>query len=115
LLTPEGTYNTTEDIVGLTGDVLYPVYRCRNAAAFIGLGLGGYYDRISVDTPASGSLAASYLFFGFKPSLGVRIRLGPSVELIPEVRSHFLYTVNGYLANTTAFQVGICWHFIPEY
>lgn len=109
LIVPDGTYNTNEDIFGLSGDILYSIYKSKKKKLFAGVGLGGYFDWVRVDTPATGSRSATYWFFGLKPSLGYAIRVSPDIELIPEIRAHFIWTANDYFATNTVYQIGVCY------
>lgn len=112
LIVPNGVYNTCEDIYSFTGDMLYPFYKNRKETfrSFIGLGVGGYIDYILTDTPATGKVSATNFFFGLKGSIGMAMNISKYTLLVPEVRLHYMYTVDGYMASHMTYQMGLCWY-----
>ena len=109
LIVPDGVYKTTEDMLAFTGDLMYSAYRTPNVNVFAGLGLGIYDDWIRVNTPATGAVSGMSWFFGIKPSIGAGFKVSPSIEIIPEIRMHYLFAGKGYLATNMTYQTAICW------
>ncbi len=108
---PSGNYGTSEDIAGLSGDVLFYAYRGKAVNIFLGIGVGYFLDAISVDTPATGRMSSQYYYFAAKPSLGLTYKISDNYDLIPEVRSYWMYTVNNYFTVNTVYQLALCRRF----
>ena len=111
LVVPEGNYGASEDMVALSGDALYSIYHNEKVRCFAGMGIGAYLDRISVDTPATGKLSSQYFYPGLKSSVGAIFRVYEDYEVIPEIRTHWIYTVNNYFTVNTVVQVGFARRF----
>ena len=106
LVVPEGNYNTTEDIYVIAGDLLYSLWRPKGFWLFFGLGGGLYADKIKINTPATGNKSYTYYNPGFRPFLGCGLNLGKNVQLVPEMRMHYIWTVSTYFSKSTSYQLG---------
>ncbi|OGF47404.1 MAG: hypothetical protein A2452_02665 [Candidatus Firestonebacteria bacterium RIFOXYC2_FULL_39_67] len=107
---PEGTYGQTEDIASLTGYLHYNPFPVFIFHPYVGLGLGGYFDYITVDTPASGYMSSMYFFMGFNINAGAEWRINDFITLFGEVKYHFLWEPGKggmFLANHLSVQGGV--------
>jgi len=107
---PEGTYGQTEDIASITGYVHYNPFPVFMFHPYIGLGFGGYFDYITVDTPASGYMSSIYFFPGFYASAGAEWRTNDLITLFGEAKFHFLWEPGKggmFLANHLSVQGGV--------
>jgi hypothetical protein len=104
---PDGTNGTSEDLFALSFDLLYSVYKGEKTGLFIGIGIGGYYDFVSVDTPATGKVSASYFNLGYRPCVAFPIRVGRDTELVPEARFHNIFYSSGYYPSLVTYHLGL--------
>lgn len=110
---PAGVYNLTEDMYSVNASFLYrfqDYYKITEDAwvPFLGAGFGEYFDRIKLDTPATGTVTGTHTSFGFNLSLGFNSpRLMGSWRLTPEVRIHAIRAPDNYYAVNTAYQLGL--------
>jgi len=111
---PEGVLGLKEDIFSLNGALLYQFrtidgLKGSNWVPFVGLGMGLYVDRVSLDTPATGKINSSHNSVGLNGSIGLRMPRMKFIipfRLIPEVRYHRIQVPRGWVTNAT-YQLGI--------
>jgi hypothetical protein len=116
LVVPEGVYGTTEDMFDISFSKVYifPLTESQRSQLFTGIGIGLYGDWIRLDTPATGAMSNISYYPGLSASFGIRIKLKGSMELVPEIRSHFVYTANNYFTVNTSIGLGVLWRFDQE-
>ena len=88
---PEGTYGQAEDLLGITAYASFNLMPGDMFNPYAGIGLGGYLDMISVDTPVSGLLSATYFFLGFNVKGGVEMNIDKMFSVFGEAKVHFLW------------------------
>lgn len=115
---PKEVKGVTEDLYGFTGTVLY---RFVNFAGqqenekfvpFMGGGVGYYWDRITIDHPATGKKTGSNGYFGYTGSAGLMLPAFGNFRLIPEVRYHALDQWKVYWASHMTYQLALV-YWIP--
>jgi hypothetical protein len=113
LIVPEGVYGTTEDLFDLSFSkvLFYPINERETSMFFGGLGFGVYGDWVRLDTPATGYMSHISYHPGLSVSLGWRAKLSNSLEIVPELRSHFAYVAREYFTVNTSIGIGLLWQF----
>jgi hypothetical protein len=113
LVLPEGVYGTTEDLfdVSISQIYFFPVNDACTSTIFAGIGFGGYFDQIRLDTPATGARSNTSFFPGASLSAGWGYKLTDSIELVAEGRTHFLYVSRDYFTVNTSVHLGLAWWF----
>ncbi len=115
---PEEVKGVTQDLYGLTGTVLFRFVNFSGAdetkkfIPFVGGGLGYYWDRLTIDHPATGKKTGSNGYLGFNGSGGLMLPALGHFRLIPEVRFHTLDQWKGYWASHMTYQLGLV-YWIP--
>ncbi len=116
LQVPDGTLGLEEDLYALNADLLYRINVKRNHAPsswnpFVGVGMGIYHDRITLDTPATGKVTGTDNHFGMNLSAGILLPVFSEsfpFRLIPEIRYHRIRFASDYVTSM-AYQVGLAY------
>jgi len=113
---PDGVYGTSEDLfdVSLSKVYFFPYKDDETSLPFLGIGFGVYGDWIRVNTPATGSLSNINYYAGASLSAGWRFEVADSLDLVPEIRTHFTYVTGGYCTMNSTFVLGLLWRFNQE-
>lgn len=116
---PPGPRGLTEDVFSLNGTVVYKIQSFARAESkqwtpFLGLGFGGYWDRVSLDTPASGKITGTHFYWGINADAGFMLPAVFGVRLVPEVRYHTAKTPNNYYVANMTYQMGAVLWFDPK-
>lgn len=110
---PKEVKGVTEDLYGLTGTVLYRFVNFagegedKKFVPFVGGGFGVYYDRMSIDHPATGKKTGSNAYIGYTGSAGLMLPVFGNFRIIPEVRYHALDQWKVYWASHMTYQLGL--------
>ncbi len=117
LQVPEGVYGLTEDMYGISGALLFKAFTLSRPESdqwvpFLGIGVGHYLDRVTLDTPASGKIAGTHNHFGANASLGLftPVFFG-RLHLIPEIRFHTLKIPDDSWSMNLTYQAGLAFQF----
>ena len=124
LIVTEGTYGLSERMYDLSLNTQYnfskksslrfgkqQTAKIRNYQPFMGVGLGLYLDRITLETPTSGKLSENNLYFGFNISGGLEYKINKFWSISPEIRMHFVIETGGFLARHITFHTGLMYYF----
>lgn len=113
LVLPEGVYGTTEDLIALSISQVYyfPLNAAGTSTLSAGFGLGGYFDWIRLETPATGSQSHVSFHPGAVFSAGWGYKLRDSLEIGPEVRVHCAHVARDYFSVNTSILLGVSWWF----
>jgi hypothetical protein len=117
LQVPEGVYGITEDIYGLHGAIMVRFHRLsfpetRQWVPFTGVGLGTYFDQVTLDTPATGKVSGIHRSLGANASIGLfSPRMGSRWQIIPEIRFHILKIPDAAWSMNMTYQVGLAYWF----
>jgi len=112
LKVPAGVYGLEEDVYALTGALVVRFLRFnqpedRQWVPFVSAGYGGYFDRVTLDTPASGKVSGTHTNLGYNLSAGLFLPCVGPFRLIPEVRLHSIRVPGGASAQNTTYQIGL--------
>ena len=113
LQVPKGNYGLVEDMYALTGQIVFKFDSVRDAEwmPFLGVGAGGYWDHLSLDTPASGKITGTHYYFGMNATAGIFFPpMGP-FRLETEARYHRLQGPNAFWPQNITYQVGLIYGF----
>jgi hypothetical protein len=109
LQVPEGVYGVTEDIYSINNAVGFKFLSFnrreeKQIVPFVAGGFGVYWDRIELDTPASGKVTGMHNYFGVNASAGFFLPSLWNIRLVPEIRWHGMRTTGNYWATHYTFQ-----------
>ncbi len=124
LIVTRGTYGLSERLYDLSLNTQYNfskrrsldfgkqhLSKTRNYQPFMGVGLGLYLDRITLETPVSGKLSENNLYFGFNISGGMEYKINNFWSVSPEIRMHFVIETGGFFARHLTFHTGLMYYF----
>jgi hypothetical protein len=113
LQVPEGNYGLTEDLYDASAQFVYKFDEERDGSwiPFLGLGAGGYQDRLTLDTPASGKVTGTHSFFGLNASLGLFTPAMGPFRLASEARYHRIHEADNYWAQNVTYHVSLLYGF----
>lgn len=124
LIVTEGTYGLSERMYDFSFNTQYnfskkralnlgkqQTAKTRNYKPFMGVGLGLYLDRITLETPVSGKLSENNFYFGFNISGGLEYKINRFWSISPEIRMHFVIEPGGFLARHITFHTGLMYYF----
>lgn len=76
-----------------------------------GLGLGGYFDTIEMDTPLSGVISSTYFSLGLSVRIGLELVIGNFLSIVPETKIHFILGPGMYAAINATYGGGLILYF----
>ena len=114
LQVPKDSFGLEEDLYSASVNVVYQFYSLRahrklSLVPFAGVGIANYWDRVTLDTPATGKRSGTTTYSGLVFSAGVflpEFKLLLPLRLIPEVRYHRLNGIDGAVTHIT-YQIGV--------
>jgi hypothetical protein len=109
LQVPEGVYGLTEDIYSLNCGIVKKFMHFRKPEGrqwtpFLAGGFGVYWDRITLDTPASGKVTGMHTYFGFNGGAGLMFPSILGLRLVPEFRWHGMRPAGNVWVTNTVYQ-----------
>jgi len=112
LQVPDGTFGLTEDIYALTGTMIikrqnFFFDEADQLIPFLGIGAGIYWDRIELDTPASGKVTGMDAYFGVTGSFGFLFPTVSNLQFVPEIRFHGIRSEGNFWATHVTYQAGL--------
>ncbi|MFH1825106.1 MAG: hypothetical protein ABH873_07795 [Candidatus Firestonebacteria bacterium] len=111
LVTPEGTYGTSEDVFTVNLFFDYGFLPGEFINPYLGGGIGGYFDTVKFETPMSGTLSNTYFSFGLNARAGAEISIISNLCLVPEVKAHFIMGPKFFFAINVSFGGGAVFYF----
>jgi len=122
LQVPKALLGLKEDLYSINASFLYSfVFRSQGPnqgiLPFLGVGIGWYQDRTTLNTKASGKVTGTTNHIGYTGSIGCflpEFNLFIPMRIVPEVRYHQINVPDGQATNITYQAALVFWPFTRE-